>query len=180
MAGLKVFGVTILRSSTEQDLHKLFDRYKKTLSEQKSKISDDIAEWKEKLIRDIHKHTNEQKDFLEKQYDYEVRSLDDKRQDFIDILRTCEKSNDTEQIQHLLDLCNSLQIELATLKYHQRDIMFIQLTQPEPASVNLNEFNIVGSRNGRPRNSLPIEDNHGVKNNINADTDSLRSHGKIP
>jgi len=179
MAGVRLFGFTILKSSTEQDLHKLFEGYKKTLSDQKSKISDDIAEWRDKLIREIHKHANGQKDFIEKQYDYEMRSLDDKRQDFIDILRTCEKSNDTEQIQHLLDLCNSLQIELATLKYHQRDIMFIQLTQPELASVNLNEFNIVGSRNGRSRNSLPIEDNHGVKNNMNADTDSFRNPGQI-
>jgi hypothetical protein len=180
MAEVRLFGFTLLRSSTEQDLHKLFDRYKKTLSEQKSKISDDIAEWRDKLIRDIHKHVNGQKDFLEQQYEYEVRSLDDKRQDFIDTLRTCQKSNDTDQIQRLLDLCNSLQIELATVKYHQQDIMFIQLTRPEPASVNLNGFNIVESRNGRPRNSLPIEDNHGARNNMNADTDSFRSPGQIP
>ena len=75
MAGVKVWGITVLKSDVEKNIRNAFENYRVKLTEQKTKLTDDITEWSDALIRIVYRHANQQKYLLEQEYVAQMQNL---------------------------------------------------------------------------------------------------------
>jgi len=172
MSGLTLFGFKISKSQTEREIQKLFERYEKTLSDQKLKMCDDITEWGDALTRIIDTHVNKQKDLLEQEYTNQISYMNQTCQRFVEELRVHEQLNKTEQMNQLLNKCQALKFELGALEYNVQHIRFIEVPIKQRMKMNQDEFDIIETEN----NKLNI--NSTVKNNNEAE-DTMDTHLKL-
>jgi hypothetical protein len=172
MSGLTLFGFKISKSQTEREIQNLFQHYEKTLSDQKLKMSNDISEWGEALMRSIYKYVQKQKYLLEQQYANKIRCLNQTCQQFVEELRVHEQLNTTDQIEQLLNKCQALKFELDALEYKVQSIRFIEVPTKQRMVMNQDESDVIETEN----NKLNI--NSTVKNNNEAE-DNMDTHLKL-
>jgi hypothetical protein len=113
--------------SSETEIHHIFDHYTSMLCTTKWKIVDEITEWSKTLVNQIQEHVTQQRNLLEEEYAKKVSNLNTLRDQFIERALIYEEKKDTEQINLLLNQCNTLKVELAALIYVDRPIPSIQL-----------------------------------------------------
>jgi mRNA-degrading endonuclease RelE of RelBE toxin-antitoxin system len=171
MSGFTLFGLTILKSQAEKEIQKLFERYERTLSDQKQKMCDDITEWGDALMNSIYKHVNQQKYRLEKEYENQIRNLNKACQQFIEKLHVHEQSDNTEQITQLLDQCKALKFELATLKYNEQTVPFVKVPSKQPLVMNRDGSDVIETEYDQSNNSSTVKyDNETEEDNMNTDS----------
>ncbi|UJR21007.1 hypothetical protein I4U23_024107 [Adineta vaga] len=172
MAGLSVFGFTFWRSAAENDLRDLFENYKSTLDDQKLKTSNRIRRWADELIQDIEKHVYKQQCILEREYESQLYCLEEKQDDFVNAIRTCEKVNNNESVQSLLEICRSLTFELSHLEYHHQSIEFIKLTSKESADINQNRNDPEELQIRSSRKNLTEENDYQIRDSSSESSDA--------
>ncbi|UJR21008.1 hypothetical protein I4U23_024108 [Adineta vaga] len=131
MAFCSVYEQTSELSQSEIEIRHFFKHLITTLCQQKWKIIDQISEWSKTLIRQIQDHVNDQRTHLEQVYEHKVSYLDSIRDQFLSRALIFEQHNDTEQMQQLINQCNTLKSDIALLVYIERPITSIQLLTEE-------------------------------------------------
>jgi len=95
----------------------VFDRHSKELFDQRYKMGDEIANWRESLISKIQETATERRRLLDQEYKNQQHYLKEKRQEYIDQALIYEKNKDNEQIGQLITQCNALKFELTALEF---------------------------------------------------------------
>ena len=167
MAGVKVWGITVLKSDVEKNIRNAFENYMVKLTEQKHRLTDDITDWSDALMRSIYKHASQQKYLLEQEYVAQMQNLNRSCRDFINELHFHEKKNDTERIEQLFEQCQALKFELSALETNGQTVPFIGAPNRENfAGTSVHEYDAIG-------NEEPSFDDASLKGNEQILTHSL-------
>jgi hypothetical protein len=166
MSGLTLFGFTIFKSQAEREILNIFERYEKTLSDQKLKMCDDITEWGDAVTRIIDTHVNKQKCLLEQEYTNQISYLNRICQRFVEELRVHEQLNKTDQIEQLLNKCQALKFELDAFEYKVKRIRLIEVPTKQQMEMNQDEFDIIETENNKLNINSTVKSNSEVEDNM--------------
>lgn len=156
-------GLSGLKQS-ETDIRHIFNRYVNMLFTSKWKIADTITDWSKTLINQIQEHVIQQKNLLEEEYAKKVTCLNTLRDQVLEQVSIYEQNKDTEQINQLINQCNTLKVELAQLAYTTRPIASIQLIIDEPFTQNTDECNVHKTEDEQCEKKLLEDQNNNIPN----------------
>ena len=111
----------------ETDIRHAFNRHMMTLFAAKWKMLDEITEWRNKLLQWIEEYDKQQRDLLEEFYAKKVTDLNTLRDQTLEQAVKYEEKKETEQMNQLVDQCNTLKVELGALVEMVRPIPSFQL-----------------------------------------------------
>jgi len=164
-----------VKSQAEVEIRQLFEQYQKTLTDQKCKMCDDIADWRDATIDSIYKHANQQTYFLEQKYKKKLDILNKACQQFVEELRLYEQLNNTEDVNRLLEQCKGLKIELAALEHKGQTIPFVEVTSTKWIVTNQDENEVVENANLNFDNSSTVKHQKKEDNNHNTPSNLHRN-----
>lgn len=125
------FDEIIKTKQWDTDIRHIINRHIKTLFERKWKLSDEITEWRKTMMTWIEEYVTQQKKLVEQQYAKKMTCLNALRDLMLQQASKYEENKDTEQINQLVNQCENLKIELATLVPVMRSIPSLQLITDE-------------------------------------------------
>jgi hypothetical protein len=105
----------------------VFDRHREKLFEQRWKMGNEIANWKESLISKIQETATERRRLLDQEYKNQQHYLEEKRREYLDKALIYEKNKENEQIGQLKTQCNALKFELTALEFSMRPLPYLTL-----------------------------------------------------
>jgi hypothetical protein len=166
-------GFKILNSRTENEMKEFFNSYENLLTTQKSKTLDDITEWGDKLIGNIHRYMLKQKSLLELDYKNQIEFLNKTCKKFMTELHVHEQINNTEQINQLLERCNALKFKLVAIEYVPQNLPFIHLTREDIKYEDSVEIDESDTRNDKATKTTTATYDYDAVNNRSSYTNEL-------
>ncbi len=138
-----LFGETSGLKQSEIEIRHIFSHHVKTLNSQKWKIVDQISEWSQTLISQIQHHVSVQRQLLDQVYEKKVSYLNTICDRFLEQAVLYEQKKDIEQLNQLINQCNTLKFELAMVGCIDRPIASIQLiTEEQLPQTDRDECNV--------------------------------------
>ena len=108
MSAVTILGVKLWGSSSEKEIDRLFDDYKKMLTTQKTELLNRISQWKNELFDRILQHEIVEKNSVEQTFERQHLYLQQTHQRFLDELIVYERLKNHAKIDELIDRCRHL------------------------------------------------------------------------
>jgi hypothetical protein len=167
MAGVKILGYTILKSSAEREIQALYLEHQKVLLEQKNKLCDDISEWGDALIQSIYKHASLQKYYLEQEFSKQMRDLNETYKAFIQDLHVREHMKNVEEVNQVLEQYKELKFKLSTLEFHAQSTPYIRVPGKQRLSITQPDvFDNAATGRSQFDNGSTEKDNNELTSNM--------------
>lgn len=120
----------------ETDIRHAFNRHVMTLFAAKWKMFDEITEWRKRLVQWIEEYDKQQRNLLEEHYGKKVTALTASRDQLLEQAGKYDEIKETEQINQLVDQCNTMKVELAVLVEMIRPIPSFQIVTDRQESAD--------------------------------------------
>lgn len=135
MLNRKIIHSSHRKCRSETEIRSLFERHMEELVGQKRRMINEINEWANNLLQQIHENVVQQKALLEQEYKGQVNYLHVKCQEFLDTALIYEEQKNREEVRLLIEQCHSLKTQLGDLQYSERSILFIKIQKEKPSTL---------------------------------------------
>lgn len=144
MSYLSGFGCTSTSGyrSSIREIFDSFGRHRSSLENRKWEANRKIDNWSRELKAEIENHALEQKLLVEQAYKVHNEHLGKMREQFLELSSVYERTNNTEELNRLLDRLKTIKVALLDFKLSMISKEFIEVTTVEPTEqIDKEEYN---------------------------------------